>query len=103
MKSQVIEKSLVITPQTDLVASNIEEVRAYILEKLKEYRDTESIVLDAGGIETVDSLGVNLIIGLYKQANSENKHFEVAGAGVKFQKIADFFRFNDLFKVKFAN
>jgi urease beta subunit len=47
----------------------------------------------------VDSLGVNLIIGIYRQAVAEAKTFEIINAGDRFIKVARFFRFYSLFSV----
>jgi hypothetical protein len=47
----------------------------------------------------VDSLGVNLIIGIYRQAVAEAKTFEIINAGSRFIKVAQFFRFYSLFSV----
>ena len=46
------------------------------------------------------SLGVNLIIGVYRQVISESKTFEITGAGEKFLKVARFFQFPALFNIK---
>ena len=92
-------QTLVLIPGIDLVASRIEELRDQIATHLKTHYDINHIILDARGIETVDSLGVNLIIGLYREAVSEKKTMEVIHAGKNFMKIAGFFRFSSLFPV----
>ncbi|MBF0118809.1 MAG: STAS domain-containing protein [Desulfobacterales bacterium] len=100
MKALVNNQTLFIYPETDLVASRIESLRDFILGQLRQYKEPSRIVLDASGIEIVDSLGVNLIIGLYRQADSESKKFEIVAAGNQFMKVANFFRFSTLFSVK---
>ncbi len=100
MNSRIENQTLYLMPEADLVASCIEKHRDYFVEQLKKNSDVTEIILDANGVETVDSLGVNLIIGLYRQAASETKVFEIIGAGKKFIKVADFFRFSSLFKIE---
>ncbi|MEA2085192.1 MAG: STAS domain-containing protein [Thermodesulfobacteriota bacterium] len=100
MKVENKDGALILAPGTDLVASGIEKMRNSILAHLKEYPDASNIVLDADGIKVVDSLGVNLIIGLYRQADAESKKFEIINANEKFMKVANFFRFPSLFTVK---
>jgi len=91
--------TLILMPKTDLVASQIEKLRDTFLEQLKENPLVSKVVLKADHIENVDSLGVNLIIGIYRQVNSESKTFEITGAGEKFLKVANFFQFPALFNI----
>ncbi len=50
----------------------------------------------------VDSLGVNLIVGLYREAMSRSATIEIIGAGENFIKVANFFRLPSLFPIKKA-
>jgi anti-anti-sigma factor len=93
------KNTLYLVPETDLVASRIEELRDRFSRSLKENPSVSNVVLKADHIETIDSLGVNLIIGIYRQVHSESKSFEITGAGEKFLKVANFFRFPDLFNI----
>ncbi|MFO7749408.1 MAG: Hpt domain-containing protein [Desulfobacteraceae bacterium] len=95
----VDKETLYLTPETDLVASRIESLRSRFLKKLKENPAVSKVVLKADGIEEMDSLGVNLIIGIYRQVDSESRSFEITGAGEKFLKVAEFFRFPALFDI----
>ncbi len=93
------ENRLIVQPQTDLIASHIEVLREAVLPVMKKHHSVTGVVLDATGIEIVDSLGVNLLIGIYRQAAAESKTFEIINAGEKFIKVARFFRFYSLFSV----
>jgi anti-anti-sigma factor len=99
MNSNLLHNQLILQPQADLVASQIEVFRDSVLVLMKKNPDVTGVVLDATGIEIVDSLGVNLIIGIYRQAAAESKTFEIINAGEKFIKVARFFRFYSLFSV----
>ncbi len=103
MKARMEDRTLVIIPEIDLVASRIEELRDYFTKALGENPDADHVILDAHGVESVDSLGVNLIVGLYRQATAESKTIEIVGAGPNFMKVAGFFRFPSLFPVKGAD
>lgn len=100
MRAYTEENELYLVPETDLVASRIEEIRNFFMSQLKTYPNESTVVLDAQGIEVVDSLGVNLIIGLYKHTLSESKVFRVLNAGEKFMKVANFFRFSSIFTIE---
>ncbi|MEA1967998.1 MAG: Hpt domain-containing protein [Thermodesulfobacteriota bacterium] len=100
MKEDGIQKdTLFLESKTDLVASQIEKLRDSFLKKLKANPNVSKVVFKADHIETVDSLGVNLIIGIYRQVNSESKTFEITGAGEKFLKVANFFQLPALFNI----
>jgi anti-anti-sigma factor len=99
MNVSIQENRLVLQPKTDLIASHIEALREAVLAEMKKHPDVTAIVVDAEGIEIVDSLGVNLIIGIYRQSAAESKTFEIINAGEKFIKVARFFRFYALFSV----
>ncbi len=94
------DDTLILIPETDLIASAVENLRDYFILQIKEHTDVSKIILDARGIDIVDSLGVNLIIGLYKQVESESKVFEIISAGENFLKVSNFFRLNKLFEIK---
>ena len=101
MKARKDNDTLILIPGEDLVASSIDKMRDSLLDELKKYPDVKNIVLDVSGIMVVDSLGVNLIIGLYKHAKSESKTFEITGAEEKFMKVAAFFRLPSLLNIKY--
>jgi anti-anti-sigma factor len=100
MESKTEDKILYLLPGTDLVASSVEALRDFFLEEFKKCSGVDEVVLDATGVDNVDSLGVNLIIGLYRQVESENRKFRIISVSEKFRKVADFFRFPSLFTVE---
>jgi len=102
MKTYKTDDTFFLLPETDLVASQMEEIRDYFMKELRENTELEKVSLDAKGIEIVDSLGVNLIIGLYRHVSTESKKFNVINAGEKFMKVANFFRFSTLFDIEKA-
>ena len=99
MNTTIHKNMLILQPQTDLIASHIEVLREAVLPEMKKHHGVTGVILDATGIDIVDSLGVNLIIGIYRQAAAESKTFEIINAGEKFIKVARFFRFYSLFSV----
>ncbi|MBF0449485.1 MAG: hypothetical protein HQK75_02180 [Candidatus Magnetomorum sp.] len=103
MKTYKTDGTFFLLPETDLVASQMEEIRDYFMKELRENVDVDKVSLDAKGIEIVDSLGVNLIIGLYRHVSTESKKFNVINAGEKFMKVANFFRFSTLFDIEKAS
>ena len=100
MKSRKDGQTLYLMPETDLIASRIEELRDYFSEQLEVNKDFTLVILEVSGVDFVDSLGINLIVGLYRQVTTESKRMEIIGAGKDFMKVANFFRLPSIFTVK---
>ena len=96
------ENSLVLIPETNLTAANIEELRDYFLKGLKQHSDILCVILDVTGVNSVDSLGVNLVVGLYREVTERSGTIEIIGAEENFMKVANFFRLPSLFPIKKA-
>jgi chemotaxis protein histidine kinase CheA len=92
--------TLYLTPDSDLVASEIESIRDDFLKKIRENPDVSGVVLKVDHVENMDSLGVNLVIGIFRQMTAESKEFKVTGAGQRFMKVAKFFQFPALFTIE---
>jgi len=99
MKIRTNKNTLFLIPETDLVASQIETLRDCFLEALTHHPDVSTVILQADHIETVDSLGVNLIIGIYRQVSFKSQTFVITGAGERFLKVAAFFQLPALFTI----
>lgn len=99
MESKIDSGALVIKPEVDLTASRIEELRDYFMRQIDQCENVSHVILDVQGIKFIDSLGVNLIVGLYRQLSMASKTLEIVGANKNFMKIANFFRFSSLFPV----
>lgn len=99
MKTRVEDDTLFLIPETDLVASRVESLRNFFAEQMAAHPDAARVVLDVTGVETVDSLGVNLIVGLYREATGASKAIEIVGANETFMKVASFFRLPAIFTI----
>ena len=102
MKVKKKDGILYLIPDTDLVADKFDELRDFFLSELKKNDKEKDVVLDASNINVVDSLGVNLIIGLYRELDNVQKNFKVINANEKFMKIAHFFKFPAIFPIEGA-
>jgi len=64
---------------------------------MKNNPDTAIIPIDATGIDTVNSPGINLVIGLKKEVSSKSKISKIITVGKNFLQIALFLGFQSLF------
>jgi anti-anti-sigma factor len=90
--------ALRFTAAEDLVARNIPAQRAQLLEAMQEAAGP--IVLDLSRIEMVDSLGITLVVRIYKTCQEKQVPFRVEGASTEILRLFKFFSLSDLFEVK---
>jgi anti-anti-sigma factor len=84
----------------NIVASVAPQMRTDILEYLEKNQDWQDFHLNLSSVEKVDSIGINLIVGLYKKADSSSKSFEVEGCQPAVLKVLQLFRLQNHFKIK---
>jgi ABC-type transporter Mla MlaB component len=99
MEIQQQGDTLYFTPKTNLIADKIETLRDEFVKGLNKNPTAVTVVLNASYVETVDSLGVNLLIGLYRQVSSESRIFKIEQAGDAFLKLAGFFQLTKIFTI----
>jgi anti-sigma B factor antagonist len=97
---QVSEENggLRFTAAEALVARNIPDQRAQLQEDLSAA--TGPVVLDLAQVDVVDSLGITLVVRLYKSCEQKGLAFSVAGASAEILRLFRFFSLSDLFPIK---
>lgn len=90
--------ALYIVPRTNLISDGISYLRESFLGAIRDNSE-RTVVLDVNGVDVVDSMGVNLIIGLYRELDATSRTLQIINAGEKFMKVADFFKFSSLFTI----
>ncbi|PCI28417.1 MAG: hypothetical protein COB67_06445 [SAR324 cluster bacterium] len=92
--------TLFCIPQEEIIATNVPAMRDILIAHLDSDDSWEQLVLDCKSIETLDSIGVNLIVGLFKKAKATNKIFSVVGCNSSILKVLKLFRLDEQFQVK---
>jgi anti-anti-sigma factor len=90
---------LYCVPKVDVIASNVPELRNALLDYLDNH-SWESLIFDCRDVGTLDSVGVNLIVGLYKKTESFEKKFQVSGCNETILKILKLFKLDRKFTVE---
>ena len=78
------------------VRDRLEQVRRAI-DKDSFY---EEIVLDMEKVEAIDSIGLNLIIALYKTANQIRKGFKITGLNGRVRNLFKILKLDELITVE---
>jgi anti-anti-sigma factor len=93
------ENSIVCIPQVNMVASNVSAMRDRILSKI-ESLEWQELIVDCSEVDTLDSIGVNLVVGLFKKAESTSSQFKMTGCNDAIKKVLNLFRLDQKFSVE---
>lgn len=91
------EETLFPVPEINRAVNHLDKIHDFFVNKLKNIPDTAIIALDVTGSDTVNSPGINLVIGPNKEVSSKSKTFKIITAGKNFLQIALFLGFQSLF------
>ena len=91
-------KVLRLVALVPLVASNVATQRAALKAHLEQAE--QAVVLDLGQSDLVDSLGITLVVGLYKSCLERKLAFSVAGANAEVLRLFKFFNLNEIFEIR---
>ena len=97
----VIEEHQVICcPLEDITASNVSAMYDLLVQKLAEINHWELLVLDCQKVKILDSIGVNLIIGLCKKAKAVESVFKVSHCNESITKVLNLFKLDRQFLIE---
>ena len=91
------DQVLRLLPRVDLVASTVEAQRAAMM-KAMEARPG-SVVLDLGEVEQLDSLGITLILGLFKSCRKDGVPFAIERARTDLMRVFRLFNLPKFFPI----
>lgn len=86
-----------LTPKVDLVASTVEEQRASMMKALES--PGAKVVLDLTAVEVVDSLGITLVLGLFKSCQKSGAAFSLEGVKPDIMRVFKLFNLTKFFPV----
>jgi len=99
MEAKVNGDTLELIIQTNLVASNLDTQVKAAKNFLAEYSSLNKIILNMEGVNEIDSLGINLVVGLYKQVSADNKVFSVINTSKPIKHLFNLFKLSSYFDV----
>jgi len=95
--------AIYIKMQKDLIAPNISEFKAKIVEFLEEDEESEDldeVVLNLSEINNIDSMGVTFIVGLYKSIVKEGKSFRIEGSSDDIKQLFKLMKLDEFFDIE---
>ncbi len=100
IKAAIAEGVLRLAPTSNLVASSVADARTEIQKALESTH--EAVVLDLSEAEHVDSLGISLVVGLFKTCRDKGLAFSVEGVNQNLLRVFRLFKLPEHFPVKGA-
>ena len=93
-KTQVLR----LKPMVDLVASTVEAQRETMMKALGS--GAEAVVLDLEGVEQMDSLGITLVLGLFKTCQKASTPFSIEGVKADIMRVFRLFNLPKFFPIQ---
>ncbi|OGG93665.1 MAG: hypothetical protein A2508_06185 [Candidatus Lambdaproteobacteria bacterium RIFOXYD12_FULL_49_8] len=100
IRFQSDQERLICIPEQEIIASNVPTMRESLIEKLDADSDWKELIFDCHQVETLDSIGINLIVGLFKKTKATSKGFKVIGCNSSIIKVLQLFRLDEQFTVE---
>ena len=91
------DEVLRLQPKVDLVASTVEVQRASMMKAL-EARQT-AVVLDLAHVAQIDSLGITLVLGLFKTCQKSGAAFAIEGVKPDIIRVFRLFNLPKFFSI----
>ncbi len=92
-------KTLILTPDTSLVAVNVKDLMEFAKSKLVEQDDYDEIVIDLSTSAEIDSMGITFLIGVYKTAVQKEKKVIIKGASPAMLNLFRIMKLDEIFEV----
>lgn len=99
MEANLSENKIEFIAQENLVASNLDVQLNVIKDALSKNPQIENIILNLSNVTEIDSMGINLVVGLYKQVHSENRKFSVNNTSRAILNLFNLFKLTSYFEV----
>ncbi len=99
MEAIVNGNTIEFVAKNNLVASNLDSQMSVIKETLAKNAEVANVTLNLINVTEIDSMGINLVVGLYKQTHAENRKFNVTNTTRAILNLFNLFKLTSYFEV----
>ena len=100
MNHAIEERKLSIKVGEDILSTNVDTLAKGFREIIEEAgADAKQVELDLSGIDTIDSQGLNLLIGLFQECKKKKWGFQVINCTENVRWLFSIFKLTDVFGV----
>ncbi len=91
---------LICKIKMNLTAANVSELLEDVKVKIENYKEYERIEIDLKEVNSIDSMGITFLIGVYKMANKKNKKFKLSGVSAIMLSLFKTIKLDELFEIE---
>lgn len=92
-----VDGSVIVTPAQDVVASNVDELRALLLGYLE--KSEHDLVVDLDQVEMIDSSGLGVLIAAQNSLKEKGSQLKVVNVSVDIMGLFKIMRLDQHFKI----
>lgn len=93
------KKEIRIKPEWDFISSNSKMIMDYFERETAEHKNAD-VVLDMKGVKLIDSVGIGVVAGFYKECIADKKGFSIEIASKDLSRIFKILNMDKIFEVK---
>lgn len=97
LKTEKTPEGIRLSPKTDLVASTVEGLKTALAAAIEGVKG--QVTLDLAQVQQIDSLGITLVLGLFKSCQKQGLGFRIQGAHADLQRVFKLFNLTKFFEV----
>lgn len=103
MKNEINDRKLTISIEENILSTNIDTLAKEFKELINKAEDkVNQVILDLNGIDTIDSQGLNLLIGLFQECKKKKWGFRVSNCTENIKWLFSIFKLTDVFGVNLS-
>jgi anti-anti-sigma factor len=99
MESTLQGDVLTLTLDANLVAANLDRYQAETKQVFADNPDAKIIEFDLSNVTEIDSLGINLIVAVYKELSGRSLTFRVTNTSRQIKNLFKLFKLSSYFEV----
>ncbi len=99
MKQKTVESELIITMEEDLLSTTVRSCLTQAQKLLEEVEGVDALNVDISHVNTIDSQGLNFLVGIYQECYSRGWTFKVSGATASHKQLFQFVKLSERFGI----
>ena len=96
----LIDDILICKVYKNLTSVNVKDLILNIKNELETYADYKELIIDLEESKNIDSMGITLIIGVYKTVKTSGKSFKLIGVSDPMLHLFQSLKFNEIFEIE---
>ncbi len=100
MKTTLNDGVIRFTFSGDILSTNVQEIRPKLISGLDQHPDAKMVVVDLAACRIIDSMGLNLLIALYRESEKRSLSFRAENPCGDVTRLFSFLNLTERFGLK---